>query len=176
MTLKESIILALIDKFLIGCIVLVLALCANKALEQFKTEQVHRGKMVERHLEHLGKAWSEFYPWKAAVMDLIHRSAELLQQGAGANELRQQLSPLESRSKALSENARAVVEESRFWLGKETSEHFRHYHNDLMGLMKKFALNDFKRFSELEEELNSAEQSFEEVINQSLDEFIRELS
>ena len=168
MTFEQHIYLALIDKLLIGIMLLVLGFFGNRALESFRASQTFRSEMAKTRISYIGETWSAFYTWEAVVQDLVRQSVKLSTINAGEDEMKQQLSPLLTRSEKLSKDARTVAEANRFWLGKEFYSDFMNYNNVLMGYMEAFVRNDAKRFMELENELSRAKSSFDKFIEASL--------
>ena len=123
-SLEDHIILAIIDKLIIGLIILIVGLFANKFIERYKAKQALYSELAKERIKKISECWQLAYESEAFIKRMVRKAAEIqylhIENKADMDrKLIEEISPMEQRSKKLSEDFQQYVDQNKFWLGKE---------------------------------------------------------
>ena len=140
MIFSEQLILTIVDKLLIGLIIVALGFVANFVLERFKSDLAIRSELATKRVLHVEEVWSAFYTWESTVNELVLGINRIIEKHGEAVDARNQalikeIKPLEARSEKQMNDAIRLAEEKRFWLGEKNYERLMSFQSSLTNYM-----------------------------------------
>jgi hypothetical protein len=136
--LLHDLTITIVDKLLIGILLLLAGFVVNRALERFKSREAFLSEYSKRHVDTVSTSWSLLYAWELEIKD----SVRFLMTMHDDNLLYEELIPIVDRCRQASLEIRRYVETNRFWLGEEIYARFKAYYNDLESYIDAVARSD----------------------------------
>jgi hypothetical protein len=131
MTLYEELIVTVVDKAIIGLIVLIAGFWLNRALERFKSSQAMTNEFTKQRVAKIAEVWEALYKYEAEMLEyshLIRRAVYMVEDNDLTIALERYISKGTDLKDVQSENTLTLIDRSRFWLG-----------NDLYGIFYKYS-------------------------------------
>jgi hypothetical protein len=166
MTFQEQLIITVVDKAIIGLIIIVAVFLFNKKLEQFKSRQVLTQEIAKQRIVKITQIWESIYKWETEVVDYTRFALfQIKANNDNTLALEPNLPTLISLVDTRAKEVRKVIESNRFWLDRKLYELFGHYHGLIhshLGLLLERPLEvDIQRF---EEDLHEFNQNFNDYL------------
>ena len=164
MTFNQQLLLTILDKFLIGGLIVLLGYYVNSALERFKSELRLKDEFRRQRNKHVGEVWSSLYAWDSAVISLVTSAAKAIK-GGELQSRSQELKQLELRSKRLMEEAKEKAEANVFWIGIAEYNRVIKYQNALVEYMEAFASDDLNALKKAETKRDRVRRLYSDLQN-----------
>ena len=131
--LRRSLILSVVDKLVIGLLIVLAGFVLNVALERYKTHEAFQMEIAHTRVERIGQVWSALYREELAVDELIETldSVGNVSYGEAVDNsaATARATKLASRIRANGDEASRLLEENRFWLGERLYTEYRRYYD-----------------------------------------------
>lgn len=150
---KKEIFKIVLDKLLIGILLVVAGVFANYLVEKYKFEEGFRTELNKTRVARIGEVWENLYIYEASVDNVVDQFRTIvIEENSAEDELKRkekELPPLiEIQGQTLA-NLIAASHKNRFWIGEETYLEIINYTNVLEDLMDAYANYDVKRIEEI---------------------------
>lgn len=124
MTFEQQILLTVLDKTLIGLLLLLFGLWCNRALERYKARQTLLGKIRERRFETMVPILARLDEWQSLVTSYFPSIRQIhIEYPEDKKKVEQlvldQFARLEKKTELLRNEIQQLLEENRHWLGLE---------------------------------------------------------
>ncbi len=172
--LKKELLKILVDRLLIGCLLVFAGLFANYLIEKYKFEEGFRTELNKTRVARIGEVWENLYVYEAAVDNLLdHFRNIVVESKSEEEELRRrkkELPPLiKSHEQALTQFIVAKLK-NRFWIDEDSYSDITEYSNVLSELIDAYLKYDVKKIKELDKKRTELRQGVRNVRDKLLGE------
>lgn len=121
--------LDILDKLVIGTLILIIGMFVNRSFENYKARSAFISGYTEKHIGAIAEAWQLMYSWEDFVRRSFRRQGIFTdeQWHAWMDDLAEAIKESQRRELAL----QSFVESNRFWLGEHLYACLVMYHNEL---------------------------------------------
>lgn len=171
---KREIFKIILDKLLIGVLLVVAGVFANYIVEKYKFEEGFRTELNKTRVARIGEVWENLYIYEASVDNVVDQFRTIvIEEKSDEEELKRkkkELPPLiEIQGQALT-NLIASSHKNRFWIGEETYLEIINYTNILEDLMDAYAKYDVNKIEEINKKRMQLRQGVKNVRDKLLGE------
>ena len=172
--LKNDLVKIVIDKLLIGILILIAGLYGNSWLEKYKSTQSFNTDIRKIQVQKIGEAWEALYAFEASTDKLIRQTLdnEMEQAGIGTKNTRL-ITETTMSPKVNSEFHKALVKKTisnRFWLGENQYESIIDYSNLLVDYMAAYLNKDPEALKTINEKRDKTRANIRSIRDQLLNE------
>ncbi len=151
--LKKELLKIVVDRLLIGALLVFAGLFANYLIEKYKFEEGFRTELNKTRVARIGEVWESLYVYEAAVDNLVDHFRDIVVEAKSEEEelrrRKKELPPLITiHAQAL---AQLIVarHKNRFWIGEDTYSEMTDCSNVLSELIDAYVKYDVKRIEEI---------------------------
>jgi hypothetical protein len=133
-SLKNKLIEIVVDKLLIGALILLIGFLANKGLERYKLIEAQRVGDTSEYVKACSEIWSKLYAYESSLdsLDRLHRVDFLYSEsgGSGKKENAQhykEIADLEVESRSYLHELEKITDERKFVVGQDAVFYFFQY-------------------------------------------------
>jgi hypothetical protein len=157
----QDLILTIVDKLIIGGLILLGGYVLNRALERYKAKDAFTREIARKRVDEMGEVWSALYEYDFLIGDMedVIGRVKLMQGGRLEQDLGYSQEALEKKGQLLaseSEKRKGEIlrelEKSRYWVGEETYTQYQRYFR-----AQRERLEYFFRFLKEDDDKQSAE-------------------
>ena len=125
----QNLILTIVDKLIIGGLILLAGYVLNRALEHYKAKDAFTKEIARKRVDEMGEVWSAQYEYDFLIGDMedVIARIKLMQSGRLERDLGYSEEELEKKGKRLASESEKrkdeilrLLEKSRYWVGEET--------------------------------------------------------
>jgi hypothetical protein len=164
MTLEDSLKLLLIDKLLIGGILLLLGLFATWKIERFKTKQSLEAALNQIRVAKIGDCWAVHSKYVMLLNAFIDSLNKLRVTDLTDEQIICRLTPHLQELKDTKEEVELVTASNRFWLGDEIHQKAVAFNKSFPDFCDVFNSGKFKRCVELKMDMENEMIDVDEVM------------
>lgn len=152
---RQEIFKIILDKLLIGILLVGAGIFANFLIEKYKFEEGFRTELNKTRVTRIGEVWENLYIYEASVDNVVDQFRIIVTEAESDEEeltrMGNELFPLiDVQGQALT-NLVATTHKNRFWIGEETYFEVIDYTNVLEELIEAYANYDVERIEEINE-------------------------
>ena len=172
MTFKEQLIITIVDKAVIGSVIIIAAHWLAKALERFKSERALANEFAKQRVAKIGEIWTALYTLQEAVIGYLLRRA--IYDADLPESMQNEFAELMGRA----HDVKNLIVSGRFWLTDTLTKRFNDYLDWIHGLLGSLTTPPEPEYAHLSEReriykrLENAREHFE-VLHQSIWEYLR---
>ncbi len=126
---KQDIIKILIDKLLIGVILIGSGFYVNAALEHYKSQQSFMSELNKVRVEKIGEVWEKLYEYEHANEDLYKKFLVTDISAIDLAGIEEMFNENVRKNSSLHSDVLGVMNKHRFWTGEETYNQILEYCN-----------------------------------------------
>jgi|SRR5882724_2495470 len=135
MTFREQLLITLVDKAVIGALVVLAGYLLNRALEKFKSERALANEFAKQRLEKIAELWEALYKWEAEVLycaGAAQKQIFVVRDDEMVKAMEPLLPTLINLTDVRAKEVAGLIDRSRFWLGPALHAHFREHHGIIL--------------------------------------------
>lgn len=135
--LTQDLIVTVVDKLVIGVVVLTVGYFLNRALERYKARDALTKEVARKRVDEMGRVWSVPYSYDVVIgeMEFVTGKAMAVRHGIverdeferSEDDLMERGQQLTRESMATKKEIPRVLESARYWVGEDTYQHYRRY-------------------------------------------------
>ena len=129
MTFKEQLIITIVDKAVIGAVIIIAAHWLAKALERFKSERALANEFAKQRVAKIAEIWTALCTLQEAVIGYLLRRA--IYDADLPESMQNEFAELMGRA----HDVKNLIVSGRFWLTDTLTKRFNDYSKGLHGLL-----------------------------------------
>jgi hypothetical protein len=173
-SLKSEILKIVIDKLLIGAILLGLGFAANHMLEQYRNKESFKTELNKTRVAKIGEVWELLYTFEADVDKLVQEFTKIaVEAKSDQDQLKKQkevLAPLATQGRKSLEKLVRTAKQDRFWIGDEMYNDVMSYIDVLGELMSAYHNYDVDKINELDKKRSALRKNVKQIRDKLLGE------
>ena len=153
--LKKDLLKILVDKLLIGLILVVAGVFANNLVEKYKSEEGFRTELNKTRVARIGEVWEGLYIYEASVDNVLNHFTQIILETKNNEKLelerrQTELPPLIKTQQSALADLIASTHKNRFWIGEETYKEINNYIDILSDLITAYSEYNVDKIAELD--------------------------
>lgn len=131
MQFREQLLITVVDKAVIGAIVLFAGYVLSRGLERFKSERALANEFAKQRIAKIADLWESLYKWEAEIIHLalgVQKQIFLVSDDRIAQAMESLTPTLVELSKEGANELAELIDGGRFWLGPALHARFREHH------------------------------------------------
>jgi hypothetical protein len=131
---RRSLVLTVVDKLVIGLLIVLAGFVLNMTLERFKSHQAFEKEIARVRVDRIGEVWSALYREEALIGQLTTVTAKVDPTTAygevvDTGKLGAEAKRLADEAARESDRTERLLEENRFWIGERLYREYRAYYD-----------------------------------------------
>lgn len=169
--MKEEIIKIVIDKGLIGLLLIVAGYLINRILEKHKSKQSLHNELAKMRISKIGECWEVLFKADSLARQLITVASDGLRKFGNENwseyvEYLKKNTPLiEQELRKELDASHSIIEKNRFWIGHKSYHNFHNYTTSIDAYVDAFIIGDSKELMRLKQDMESRRESVVDLYN-----------
>lgn len=137
MTFEEQLYITIIDKLLIGALIVVVGFTFNRLLERFKSKQSFSNEMAKQRVTKISECWEIMYKWEYKIQSIYTLMAHYSDISSSKEEYNRMMKEDDTIKKLVEDInkifplVKETVERNRFWTGNDLYKKFVSYGSSL---------------------------------------------
>jgi len=151
---KRDILKIVIDKLLIGILLLVAGVLANNLVEKYKLDEGFKTELNKTRVSRIGEVWESLYIYEASVDNVVNEFTQIVIETEGDDKLeyerrQAELPPLIKVQKNVLAHLIATNHKNRFWIGEKTYTEINNYIDVLIEIITAYSEYDADKINKL---------------------------
>jgi hypothetical protein len=170
---KNDIVKIVIDKLLIGILILIIGLYGNSLLEKYKSAQSFNTDISKIQAKKIGEVWECLYTFEASTDKWVQQILKIEMESVDIKTRNMRLIsemtiPIKENDK-LREVLLKKVNSNRFWIGENQYDSIMDYTNFLIDYMAAYANKDPEKLKSINKKRNEKRINIQSIRNQLLE-------
>lgn len=172
--LGNEILKIVIDKLLIGAILLGLGFAANHMLEQYRNKESFKTELNKTRVAKVGEVWELLYAFEADVDKLVQEYTKIVLEAKSDKEQvkkqKEVLTPIAAQGRQSLEKFMRIANQNRFWIGDEMYREVMAYIDVLGDLMNAYWSYDVDKINQSDKKRTELRKNVKQIRDKLLGE------